>query len=126
MRGAGIYKGWVAMKQAVGEQQKIEQRDSGPIKSIIFLRTLETPLFNDHDLPLHLSSLRFILLCRVQALQGTFSPPSLFLSRGQAYRFTFRKQAVYMFAVELNGTRARFESLVTSRILSEKVLACDL
>lgn len=50
-RGAGIYKGWVAMKQAGGEQQKIEQREYGPIKSIIFLRTLETPLFNDHDFP---------------------------------------------------------------------------
>lgn len=31
-----------------------------------------------------------------------------------------------MFAVELNGTRVKFESPVTHRILSEKVLACDL
>lgn len=31
-----------------------------------------------------------------------------------------------MYAVELNGTVARFESLVASRSLSENVLACDL
>lgn len=31
-----------------------------------------------------------------------------------------------MYAVELNGTIARFESLVASRSLSENVLACDL
>lgn len=31
-----------------------------------------------------------------------------------------------MYAVELDGAIARFESLVASRSLSEKVLACDL
>lgn len=56
------------MKQAVKEQQKIEQIP-GQLKVLFFLRTLETLLFNDHDLPLHLSSLRCILFCRVQALQ---------------------------------------------------------